>query len=442
MRSPSNRESFCVCTGTSKGFDDDSAKCAQDAYGEFVARSGRMPQLIMVTADSTLNAVAVIQSLRLMAPDARIACVSSVPQVGAITNRGRSRLALLGIADPRGRIGLGFALGASESEGAAREAGREAARMAVTDAKRADKPDVIIVNGTFGFEEEVLAGIATVVDGVPVIGGSAAGDLATRGWWVASAHRERVEVSNDGVSVVMMWTSVHTATIFSSCYEPTACRGIVTKKAHREILEIDDKPAKVVYAEWIQMAEDAAAGGENSPDPNTTPADQKQLEELRTLVQKDAASIGNKLFHLSTMRPLGSSRGDDDFFQLMHPESVTDGDGIRLFADVEKGQQLTLMTTSSTDLVELVEAATEAPDVGQFCETLQGALAFYCAGCSLQIRGQINEVAKNLSTSFQGKPFMGILPYGEQGTDGAGSVRHGNLMYSLLLFGRSKYGSN
>ena len=78
------------------------------------------------------------------------------------------------------------------------------------------------------------------------------------------------------------------------------------------------------------------------------------------------------------------------------------------------------MTTSSADLVELVETATEAPAVSEFCETLQGALAFYCAGCSLQIQNQINEVAKNLSTSLRGQPFMGMLPYGEQGTD-AGS---------------------
>ena len=138
------------------------------------------------------------------------------------------------------------------------------------------------------------------------------------------------------------------------------------------------------------------------------------------------------------MRPLGSKRGDDDFFQLMHPESITDGKGIRLFADIENGQELRLMTTSSTDLVELVEAATEAPEVGDFCEALQGALAFYCAGCSMQIKGQIDEVAKNLSTSLHGQPFMGVLPYGEQGTDGAGNVHHGNLMYSLLLFGKSK----
>jgi len=425
-------DDFCVCTGTSNGCHDDSAKCAQDAYGEFVARSGRMPQLILVTADATLDAVAVIGSLRRMAPDARIACVSSVPEVGALTNRGRSRLALLGIADPLGRIGLGFSEGASESQEAARAAGREAAGLAITDARRADKPDVIIVNGTFGFEEDVLAGIATVIDGVPVIGGSAAGNLATRGWWVASAHKERVDVSNNGVSVVMLWTSVHIATIFSSCYEPTACRGAVTKRGHREILEIDNKPASSVYRQWLQTAASAAVAG------STNSADKSQVEELRALMEEDASSIGSKLFNLSTMRPLGSSRGGDNFFQLMHPESITSNDGIRLFADVDEGQEVALMTTSSTDLVELVEAATDAPDVGQFCEALQGALAFYCAGCSLQIRGQISEVAKNLSTSLQGQPFMGILPYGEQGTDGDGSVHHGNLMYSLLLFGKEK----
>ena len=88
-------------------------------------------------------------------------------------------------------------------------------------------------------------------------------------------------------------------------------------------------------------------------------------------MQQDATSIGNKLFQLSTMRPLGS-RHDDQFFQLIHPESITDGSGIRLFADVSLGQELTLMSTSSTDLVELVETATEAPAVGQFCEALQG----------------------------------------------------------------------
>jgi hypothetical protein len=32
---------------------------------------------------------------------------------------------------------------------------------------------------------------------------------------------------------------------------------------------------------------------------------------------------------------------------------------------------------------------------------------------------------------------MVILPYGEQGTDGAGSARHGSRMYFLLLLGKN-----
>jgi thioesterase domain-containing protein len=433
--------SFCVCTGTARSFDDDSVKCAQDAYGELVARSGRMPQLVLVTASPDVDAVQVVHSLQLMAPDARVQAVSSVS--GAICNTGRAKLALLGITDPRGRIGLGFAEGASKSEEQARDAGRNAAKQAVQDGLRADKPDVVIVNGTPGHEEQVLAGIADVVGavGVSVIGGSAAGDLASKSWWVASAHEQRVDISNDGVSVCMLWTSVKTAMVYSSCYEPSKYRGTVTKtSSHREIVEIDDQPANMVYREWLQAEADAAVGDSHG--------DCKHAAALSRLMHEDAASIGEQLFKVSTCRPFGTAAAapqdsgdasEADFFQLMHPHSISTNGGITLFADVHEGQEVTLMTTSDSDLKRLVEGATGAPAVSDFCETLQGALAFYCAGCSMQIGSeQVDDVAKNLSTSLNGMPFMGVLPFGEQGMDGAGSVRHGNLMYSLLLFGKPK----
>merc|ERR1712100_685923 len=66
IRMPHSSNDFRISSGTSKSFEDDSAKCTQDAYGEFVARSGRMPQLILVTADSTLDAKTVVGSLQLM----------------------------------------------------------------------------------------------------------------------------------------------------------------------------------------------------------------------------------------------------------------------------------------------------------------------------------------------------------------------------------------
>ena len=122
-----------------------------------------------------------------------------------------------GIGDSRGSYGLGFAPGASADAEKAREAGREAARNALTDGMRLDKPDVLIVNASPGFEEEVLAGISEIVgDGVPVIGGSSADAGTLDGsWWVASAFKGRVDVGSDCVAVTALWPSVF--------YSPPIC---------------------------------------------------------------------------------------------------------------------------------------------------------------------------------------------------------------------------
>ena len=233
--------------------------------------------------------------------------------------------------------------------------------------------------------------------------------------------------------------------VFSSCYEPApAFRGIITKADKREILEIDGRSASVVYRDWLLNA-DTAPGISSSENV----ADKVKLQELVSLMQQeDATTIGDKLFRISTLRPLGRRgaedvesspvQDDDTFYQLMHPHSITERGGIRLFTEVKVGHEVTLMTSSSLDLVDLVTAATDGPDVSAFCESLQGALVVYCAGCSLQVGSEISNVGKNLSTALRGQPFMGTLSYGEQGVDSTGCLRHGNLMYSVLLFGSAK----
>jgi hypothetical protein len=231
--------------------------------------------------------------------------------------------------------------------------------------------------------------------------------------------------------------------VFSSCYEPAAAfRGIITKADKREILEIDGRAASAVYRDWLKNAQTAP---EISSSENVE--DKLKIQQLVSLMmQEDATVIGDKLFSISTLRPLGrrgakdvqSLHAQDDFYQLMHPHSITERGGIRLFAEVKAGHEVTLMTSSSSDLVDLVTAATDGPDVSAFCESLQGALVVYCAGCSLQVGSEISNVGKNLSTALRGQPFMGTLSYGEQGVDSTGCLRHGNLMYSLLLFGSAK----
>ena len=122
---------------------------------------------------------------------------------------------------------MGFARGASADAEKAREAGREAARNALTDGMRPDKPDVVIVNASPGFEEQVLAGISEIVgSGVPVIGGSSADAGTLDGsWWIASASKGRVDVGNDCVAVAALWPSV-------SCSPPIRTSSIYVCKAN------------------------------------------------------------------------------------------------------------------------------------------------------------------------------------------------------------------
>ena len=217
----------------------------------------------------------------------------------------------------------------------------------------------------------------------------------------------------------MLWPSVQTAMVFSSCYTPTAARGTITKCERREVIEIDGKAAADVYVAWTQdarLAARVADGGAGAARP------------LGVLADTTLAPLA---------RHVGGSASEPSHL-LIHPETVTARGGLTTFADVEEGQELMCMSATSGDLVHLMLEATAAPDVADFCESLQGALAVYCGGCSLAIGDRLPAVARNLSNTLGGKPFITMLTYGEQGVDLGGANGHGNLMYSLLLFGAPK----
>ena len=431
---PHAADGFRISAGAAS--DGDATKCAQDAYASLLRASGVAPDLILVSAKADVDGAELVASLRRMAPTACVQAVSTV--AGALHNGGSDKVGLLGITDPRGRYSVGFAPGAS-SAATAREAGRVAARQAWQRGLLWEAPDVIVVNASPGAEELILAGIADVVGAdVPCIGGSAAdvGDIDGR-WWVrvsspdakclrsprlvplAGVSEGGAEGGADGVAVAMLWPSVETAMVFSSCYTPTAARGTITKCERREVVEIDGKPAADVYVEWTKDARLAARF-----------ADAGAAQPLNVLADTTLAPLA---------RQVGGSASEPSHL-LIHPETVTARRGLTTFAEVEEGQELLCMSATSDELVHLVLEATAAPDVAEFCESLRGALAVFCGGCSLFGIGKdrLPAVACNLSRTLGGKPFVVMLTYGEQGVDLDGTNGHGNLMYSLLLFGAPK----
>ena len=66
---------------------------------------------------------------------------------------------------------------------------------------------------------------------------------------------------------------------------------------------------------------------------------------------------------------------------------------------------------------------------------LRGALVVFCAGAMMYVGTEGMDVAcSKLDLALGGVNYLGIHTFGEQGPFPDGSVRHGNLMFSALVF--------
>ena len=135
---------------------------------------------------------------------------------------GTNPFGIFGLSEGSGSTSVGIAEGASSPE-TAREAARRAVRHALAETpKSLGEPDAVFLSATPGAEEAVLAGIADELGrDVPVMGGSAADQGSLDGsWWVgACGPSTPLTVSADAVVVTLLWPTVPTELIFSSCYK-------------------------------------------------------------------------------------------------------------------------------------------------------------------------------------------------------------------------------
>ena len=407
---------------------------------------------LFVASNSTdpAHAAQQLKELRALAPDdCTIHAVSSLR--GGLGERGTSAVGLFGLARGSGESSLGVATGASTSPTAARAAAERACAQATERAAVGKPPSVVFVTATPGAEEAVLAGIASALGSeVPVIGGSAAsgaGELKVDHFWVgASAPGVDAVVSGDAVVVTLLWPTVPVECVFSSCYSPTALRGVVAAVEGRECVTIQERdgsgrlseprPAVDVYMQW--------AGQELARGLGAPAAD--EWAALSLDAKRERLEAGNMLA-LSTTRPLAKvedvSEDVDDvataetraptkrtpFYTLMHPSGVTKRGGIELFATPAVGDELVCMRGTTADLCE------EFTGVAGHGGGTRGALAIYCGGCALHVKEDLAKVGARLSELIHGQPLLGVCTYGEQGVAPNGVSHHGNLMYSMLLFG-------
>merc|ERR1711937_148970 len=115
---------------------------------------------------------------------------------------------------------------------------------------------------------------------------------------------------------------------------------------------------------------------------------------------------------------------------------------ITVFAEVRVGDELVMMKGNKQTMVDTMNRSVKSAfhNAPFQASEVRGALVVYCAGCRLALDSEVGTVVTKMRELFEGKPFVGLFPFGEQGQFITGENRHGNLMFSMSVFGTQKSG--
>lgn len=387
--------------------EKDTIQATSKVIEHLQAQIGIEPHIIFLHCSEGYDRHLVTQTVGQLSPGVPIHGGTSC--LGVMTNLGfhaedNLGIAALGIHDLEGAYGVAHRDLSIDPRIAALEAAKEALHRARRDG---EVPDVVWITAAPGFEEEIILGISDFFGpNIPVFGGSSADNKVAGKWWQFSGNQSYV----NSVVVAVLFTSKGVAFSFHNGYDATRHKGIVTRAKGRTIFELSGQPAAEVYSTWIG----------------------NKIESLQT--------ENGSILQATTMHPLGRLIGTIrgvPYFQLSHPEKVTQDRALTLFTNISEGDEVFLMHGSRASLIRRAKHVAvsaihsiEDDDLGIAC-----ALVVYCAGCMLAVRDEMKEVVNSLRDGLGiDVPFLGMFTFGEQGCFQRGENRHGNLMISVLLF--------
>jgi len=387
-----------------------SENAAAEAFETLSEKLKGFPDLMILHVSCLYDVNTVLRRLGSLAPDVPIqggtTCLGVMTEAGFHAREGRG-LGILGVLDPEGSYGAGIEASGTDPEKAARAAIDQALGQA---GRPGEVPAAILITIHPGHEDQVIRVLEKHVGAnVPIIGGTSA-DNDMSGQWRQFANQT---VAQESISVAALFPSAELGYAFHSGYEPTACRGRVTRSKNRILYEIDNLPAARVYNKWT--------GG----------------------LIRDVLPGGGSIVPAATFSPLGNQIGQIGgipYYRLSYPVEVLEDEALLLFTDVHEGNEIVLMTGTHESLASragrVADASVEAASFGP--EETQGALVLFCAGCMLVIQDRMDEPAAGLKTALSDAPYLCAFTLGEQGCFIGGENRHGNLMIAVLVFGPMK----
>ena len=385
---------------------DNPAQAAKEAFERLTAKMAVPIHMLLVYYTEALDPGIIAGTLSELAPNVPIHGGSTsqgiLTDAGFIAGR-PGALGLLGIFDPDGQYGTAFC---DYAEGAY-QAGVSAIQKSLQNAGRpGESPLLVWMTATPGKEEEVIAGIQSVVGPhVTILGGTAADDTISGNWSIIGNS----ETGQEGVVLSAFFPSTEPGFSFHSGYSPTRHGGLVTRAHDRILHEIDNRPAAEVYDEWTGGVVSAAlTKGENI---------------LRVTNHFPLARVTHRL-------------GRVPLYLLSHPERILPDASIALFTDIRTNEHVSLMIGNRASLVQrpvrVIQSILENNDYK--LEQIQGALIVFCAGSMLAVQNDLGRVHRMMQALLPGVPFLTIFTFGEQGFLHGGDNYHGNLMISAMLF--------
>lgn len=268
-------------------------------------------------------------------------------------------------------------------------------------------PDVILMHATPGFEERILEGITEVFNNsVPIYGGSAADDNLNGKWFI---FKDSIKLREGFLLVGIKANNIYNN--FISGYLPTNNSGILTKVKSRTAYEIDNKPAAILYNEWIKGGID------------------KYI------------NIGGVILDSTTLYPigrlLGEKNGYNQYYLLSHPYMVIpEINGMTFLTELKEGERIWLMNVNKEVLLDKVKLVAQNVQETTGKDILKGAILIYCDGLIKNILDKANIVTEKYKTVINNAPFIGAATAGEQGffKGNINKSAHGNLMINTMIF--------
>jgi hypothetical protein len=403
-------EEMLIHVGSGWSANNDEVKAVEEAVSSVKTQlEGESPEFAIFFSTVGYDSDKVLTEVRRLLPDVQIyggtSCLAVQTKDGFHAGE-KGSLALLAVASKNISFGVG---GVSIDDfTSAREAGKSAIQAAIDATGKKGTPKLVLITGSVGREEELIAGIEDVIGkDVPVLGGSA-GDNTITGDWKQFANEN---VYSNGISLTAIYTDLKIGWAYEAGYLRSENRGTVTRADGRIIYEIDNRPAAEVYNKWtggIVVAEELETGGSILSDASYYP--------LAKIIKNE-----KKEYTLS-----------------IHPLSINATDhSLEVLANIKEGDEVMLM---HGDWELLLNRALTTPTKALESENLSKedvsfGIYTYCAGSVLAIPEEERpKMPVLVKTAIEDAPFIGTFTFGEQGhIRGVGNL-HGNLVNSMILF--------